>query len=153
VNPLWDYFWPIFASGIVVGILTGWLMRRPFRMRSRDRLMGDRHPVRGSRRSKKLYILGGAAVSVISAIIWSGPIGAADRLTAKVETAARAELRRLEMAPVSARFERDPLRRRLVLSGPADDFQQSELVRIMDDMPGVSGVRWSTPPNPSTGAR
>ena len=33
------------------------------------------------------------------------------------------------MPMVTARLERGPLRRRLVLAGPADDFQQRELIR------------------------
>ena len=61
--------------------------------------------------------------------------------------AARAELEHQEMTGVTARLERSPLRRRLLLSGPADDFQQRELVRIMDQIPGVSGVRWISPPS------
>jgi len=99
-----------------------------------------------------ILALGVAAVLAETAI-WHGPMGAADRLTAKVETTARAELGHLEMAPVSARLERGPLRRRLVMAGPADDFQHSELIRIMDEIPGVSGVRWATPPQTSGGAR
>jgi hypothetical protein len=47
------------------------------------------------------------------------------------------------MAGVSARLERGPLRRRLVLTGPADDFQRAELVRILDEVPGVAEVRWA----------
>jgi hypothetical protein len=31
----------------------------------------------------------------------------------------------------------------LVLSGPADDFQQRELVRTMETLPGVSSATWS----------
>ena len=38
------------------------------------------------------------------------------------------------------------MRRRLVLSGPADDFQRAQLVQILDDIRGVAGVRWATPP-------
>ena len=34
------------------------------------------------------------------------------------------------------------LARRLILSGPADEFQRQELVRILDDIPGVLEVRW-----------
>jgi hypothetical protein len=30
----------------------------------------------------------------------------------------------------------------MILSGPADDFQRAELVRILDDIPGVLEVRW-----------
>ena len=88
----------------------------------------------------------GIAAVVAETALWHGPLGAGDRLSAKIEQTARAELRRLEMFGVSARLERSPLRRRMLLSGPADDFQQRELVRIIDELPGVSGVRWTTPP-------
>jgi len=47
------------------------------------------------------------------------------------------------MTQVQGHLERSPIKRTLVLSGPADDFQRSELVRIMDDVPGVASVRWS----------
>lgn len=89
----------------------------------------------------------GIAATIAETVIWHWPMGAADRLAAKVERASRAALVHLEMPMVTARLERSPLRRRLVLSGPADDFQQRELVRIMDEIPGVSGVRWATPPS------
>jgi hypothetical protein len=39
-------------------------------------------------------------------------------------------------------MQRDPLSRRLILSGPADDFQREELVRRLDHIPGVLDVRW-----------
>jgi hypothetical protein len=31
----------------------------------------------------------------------------------------------------------------VLLSGPADDFQRSELVRIIGEVPGVSTATWS----------
>jgi hypothetical protein len=43
---------------------------------------------------------------------------------------------------VQAKLQRGPLSRRLILSGPADDFQRSELLRILDETPGVLDVRW-----------
>ncbi len=43
---------------------------------------------------------------------------------------------------VQAHLQRRPLARRLILSGPADDFQRSELVRLLDETPGVLEVRW-----------
>ena len=92
-----------------------------------------------------IIALGTAAV-IAETALWHGPLGAADRLSGKIERAARAELRRLEMPMVTARLERSPLRRRLLLSGAADDFQQRELVRIMDEIPGVAGVRWTNRP-------
>lgn len=93
-----------------------------------------------------ILALGIAAVLAETAL-WHGPLGAGDRLSGKIERTARAGLQHLEMSMVTAKLERSPLRRRIVLSGPADDFQQDELVRIMGEIPGVSGVRWATPPS------
>jgi hypothetical protein len=95
-----------------------------------------------------IIALGVAAVLAETAL-WHGPLGAGDRLASKIETRARATLNHLEMTNVSARLERSPLRRRLVLSGPADDFQRAQLVQILDGIPGVVGVRWASPPKPS----
>ena len=73
---------------------------------------------------------------------YHGPLGTGERLASKVEQRARAELVRQEMGMISARLERQPLRRTLLLSGPADDFQRGELVRIMASIPGVGEARW-----------
>lgn len=74
--------------------------------------------------------------------LWHGPLGAADRLAAQIEAQSRSTLDYFEMPRVSARLQRGPLTRRLILSGPADDFQRGELVRIMDAQPGVGEVAW-----------
>ena len=96
----------------------------------------------------------GLAASLVETAIWHGPLGAADRVAAKIEMAARRVLDRLEMTKVGVRLERGPLRRRLVLSGPADDFQRAQLVQILDDIPGVADVRWANPPRlPSEGTK
>ena len=84
----------------------------------------------------------GIAAALALGWLYHGPLGTGDRLAAGIEAQARAELVRDEMAMVSARLERHPLRRSLVLSGPADDFQRGELVRIMSGIPGVGEVRW-----------
>ncbi|MBA3510498.1 hypothetical protein [Sphingomonas sp.] len=97
--------------------------------------------------NRNLILALGVAAVLAETALWHGPLGAGDELSAKIETAVRAELKRQEMGAVSARLERQPLRRQLVLSGPADDFQQRELVRILDAIPGVSSVHWATPPS------
>ena len=153
MNPLWDYFWPIFAAGIVIGAVAGHLAFRQLRIAGRDRLAGEAKLIHEWRRTRKIYFGGGAVVALAAAAFWSGPLGSGDRLTSRIETAARATLDHLEMTQVSARLERNPLRRRLILSGPADEFQRAQLVQILDDIHGVAGVRWSTAPNPSAGAK
>ena len=95
-----------------------------------------------------LLPLGIAAVLAETALV-HGPLGAGERFVARREAAIHAYLVRQELPLVRARFERDPLRRQIILSGPADDFQQSELVRIVGEAPGVAAVRWTNPRSPS----
>lgn len=74
--------------------------------------------------------------------LWHAPLGAGERLAARVESAARAQLDHDEMFRVQARLEREPLSRRLILSGPADDFQRGEIKRRMEKLSGVGEARW-----------
>ena len=90
---------------------------------------------------RSILLIGIAAVLGITAL-WHGPLGAGDRLAARAETIARRTLDYYELPMIQAHMQRDPLARRLVLSGPADEFQRQELVRILDDIPGVLEVRW-----------
>lgn len=84
-----------------------------------------------------------AILAVVSLTwLWHGPMGAGGRLAARIEAQARSTLDYWEMPRVTARLQRGPLSRRLILSGPADDFQRRELVRIMDLVPGVGEVAW-----------
>ena len=122
MNTLWTYFWPILCSGLLAGGMGG--------------LFGFRRQRRGP-----LIIAG--LVALAAAAAWHGPLGAADRFTSKIERQARQALDYYEMTKVTAHLHRGPLSRRLILSGPADDFQSSELVRLLSQLPGVSSVRWS----------
>ncbi len=95
----------------------------------------------------------GIASTLGATAIYHGPAGAGDRLATAIEKIARAELDRQEMVQVNAKLQRNPLRRTLVLSGPADDFQRSELVRIMGALPGVDAVGWDAAWLPAEDAR
>lgn len=75
--------------------------------------------------------------------LWHGPLGTGDRLAQTIEADARAQLDRDEMTQVQARVERRPLSRRVILSGPADDFQRREIKRRMEALPGVAEAVWS----------
>ena len=120
---LWSYLWPAFAAALVVGLIAG--------------IVAFRRP-----RHNRVRAIGlGLAVGL--AVLWHGPLGGADRLAAKIESDARLTLDNYEMWKVEAHLQRGPLTRRLLLSGPADDFQSSELVRIMGSLSGVSSARWS----------
>jgi len=91
--------------------------------------------------SRTITIIGLAATVGFTAL-WHGPLGAGDRMAAYVESQARRTLDYYELPMIQARLQRGPLSRRLVLSGPADDFQRAELIRILDETPGVLEVRW-----------
>jgi hypothetical protein len=147
---LWNYYWPIIALGVVIGAVTGTILYNRLVVNARDRLAGRETAIDDKQRKRRNIFLAGLAATLGLAALWHGPLGAGDRLSQRIESAARAELKHQEMLGVRARLERSPLRRRIVLSGPADDFQQSELVRIMDEMPAVSGARWASPPAVST---
>ena len=125
MNALWTYFWPAFAAGLVIGADRR-LVRIPAARPARE----------GARRS-------GSRRAIAAAALWHGPLGAADRFTARVERGARQALDYYEMTKVSAHLHRAPLTRTLILAGPADDFQTSELARLLAQLPGVSSARWT----------
>lgn len=124
MNALWSYFWPLFALSLLVGTIAGIIAWRP-----------------GARRLRLLAA--GALAMLVAAFVWHGPLGGADRLAASVERIARQTLTYYEMPQVQARLQRGPLARKLLLSGPADDFQRREIVRILRQIPGVSAASWS----------
>ena len=84
----------------------------------------------------------GVAATLAFGALWHGPLGAADRFATRADKIARATLDYYELPGVSAHLERHPYARRMILSGPADSFQRSELLRIMNQVPGVDDVRW-----------
>jgi hypothetical protein len=89
-----------------------------------------------------MIFLVGVGATLAFGALWHGPLGAGDRLATRAEKIARATLEYYEMPLVVAKLERHPLKRRIILSGPADPFQRSELERIMGQVPGVNAVRW-----------
>jgi hypothetical protein len=92
--------------------------------------------------NRRAILLIGLTACIGFTALWHGPLGAGDRLADRAETAARRQLDRDEMFLVQARMQRGPLARRLVVSGPADDFQRAEIIRRLDETPGVLEVRW-----------
>ena len=123
MNALWSFFGLPFGAGLVIGVIGGGIAFR--------------------RRRRNLLLLAAFALSVWVAAFWTGPVGGGDRFVARVEHDARLTLDNYEMTKVTAHLHRAPLTRRLLLAGPADDFQSSELVRIMGSIPGVSSARWT----------
>ena len=92
--------------------------------------------------NRALIFTAGVAATLGFAAVWHGPLGAGDRLAARAEKVARDTFVKYERPMNTARLERGPLARRMILSGPADDFQRTEMARIMALVPGVNEVRW-----------
>jgi hypothetical protein len=143
MNAFWSYFWPAFGLGAIFGILAGSLAFRVRIVREPDR---PHEPTLIARPRRKRYFLlaGGVVGSLVASALWHGPAGAADRLSAKIEQDARLTLVNYE-APegMTARIHHGPLTRQLMLSGPGNDFQRGEAVRLLDQIPGVSEASWT----------
>ncbi|HEX6783947.1 MAG TPA: hypothetical protein VF098_04745 [Sphingomicrobium sp.] len=125
MNAFWSYFWPCFGFGLIVGIVAGRFAWR-----------------RRSRRNSALAL--GVAFALGLAALWHGPLGGSDRFAAKVELSIHDMLVHYEMTQVTAHLHRGPLTRRVMLSGPADDFQRQGLIEYLDQLPGVEDATWST---------
>jgi hypothetical protein len=125
VTALWVYFWPALGAGLVVGIIAG--------------AIGFRR-----RRRRNAALAMGVVASVALAALWHGPLGGGDRFSSEVERGVQRTLVYYEMTQVTAHLHHRPLTRRVLLSGRADDFQRGELVRLIDQVPGVSSTTWSS---------
>lgn len=125
MNALWSYFLPALGAGLIAGVLTGSIAFR--------------------RRSGRVLVLGtGVAASILLAALWHGPLGGADRFDARVEGDIQKILTYFEMTRVKGHLHHNPLTRRVLLSGPADDFQRQGLAGYMNQIPGVSDTSWSS---------
>ena len=89
-----------------------------------------------------ILLAGIGAVGIVT-WLWHAPLGTGERFAAGVDGRARVMLDNYEMVHVQARMERTPLTRQVVLSGPADDFQRSEIERLVEAQPGVADATWS----------
>lgn len=124
---LWDLYWPAIVAALVIGVIAGTFAYR-------------REP---PRKRTYLALAAGLAATLAAMALWHGPAGAAERFRTTVTAAARVTLEYYEMAPVQVRLGSGAVGRTAILSGPADDFQRGELVRIMSGLPGVTGARWT----------
>lgn len=122
MSPLIAYFWPCAAAGAVMGAVTFTYVYR--------RKLVDR--------PKWTAITSGLGLAWIGTALWSGPLGGAEKFIRTVERMAGEALQYYEMTQVHASLGRAPLTRQLLLSGPADDLQRSEMVRLFSQIPGVS---------------
>ena len=124
MNAFWTYFWPPLGAGLIVGVIAGDIAYR-------------------GRFGRALVLAAGVAISLALAALWHWPLGAADHFTREVEQTVRRAMIYNEIPEVSGHLHRDPLTRRVLLSGPADDFQRGQLVEIINQVPGVESVSWT----------
>lgn len=95
----------------------------------------------------RLVLLLGIALVVAVSALWHGPLGnGAARFVYQAEELTRRNLDYYEVGSITPFLEREPLTRRLWLTGEADDFQQAELKRIFMDIPGIGDVQWANAP-------
>lgn len=85
----------------------------------------------------------GVAATLAATLLWHGPSGAGARLGKTIDHEVRTMLDHYEMQQVGARIQHDPLTRRVVLDGPADDFQRAEIKRMSETLPGVATAHWA----------
>ena len=132
MNPLWNYLWPVFSLGLSS---SGVSVRLP------SRLVLEGEALRPGSAQRRVAFAAGAVLS-IAGCLWQGrsaaPIASRRPLNGAFTTSVDNEMTR-----VTAKLHHDPLTRDVLLSGPADDFQRSELVRLIDRIPGVGSARWS----------
>jgi hypothetical protein len=90
----------------------------------------------------------GLAAALAAGWISHGPLGRGEAFIDHLEARAERRLKAANIPNVTVRMEREPLRRRAVLSGHADRFQREGLGsypgindRILD-LPGISDLRW-----------
>jgi hypothetical protein len=138
MNVFWAYFWPVFGAGLTIGVATGLTAFRAPRAKPKDRQAA----IERWQRRRRIVLLCGVVLALAAAGLWHGPLGAANRLGAHLERDARLTLDSYEMTEVRAQIHHGPFTRQLVLSGRANDFQQRELVRTMETLPGVSSATW-----------
>lgn len=124
MSAFWAYFWPPLGAGLVVGVIAG-----DFGFRGRW--------------NRALCLSLGFVAAILLAAAWHGPLGGADEFSTTVEHTIRQALVYNEIPEVNGKLNRDPLSRRVLLSGPADDFQRSELIKLMNKVPGVESASWS----------
>jgi hypothetical protein len=142
MTAFWDYLWPVLFAGFVFGIVAGVVgFRWPRAVLNKK---AEPAPPEERRRKCRRALGAGVIACGVAVALWHGPMGGADRFSTRVEHNVRSALDYLEMKQVSGRLHRSPLSRQLFLSGPADDFQRSELVRYMDQVPGVRATSWES---------
>lgn len=89
--------------------------------------------------------LASGALATILLAIGSHQLGTGEALLRTLEGEARTALDRQDMGEIMVAFERDPMRRVALLSGPADMTTRAAALRTVADLPGILTARWVEP--------
>jgi hypothetical protein len=92
-------------------------------------------------RIAKLLI--GVAAALLAGWVFHGPIGRGEAFASRLEARARAVVTEAELPEIRARIDRAPLARRILMSGPADEFQregQGYFPGLNDRILGLGGI-------------
>ena len=93
-------------------------------------------------------LLIGAAAALTAGWISHGPLGRGEAFVAGLEAAANAQVAEAELPGVTARFSREPLSRKAILTGSANDFQREGMGLLpgindrIRGIAGISGIEW-----------
>ena len=82
MNPLWNYLWPVFSLGLILGVLGGMIGFRLPKSAGPDE--GARLTPK-LRRKRRVAFAAGVVLSIAAACLWHGPLGGADRFSTPIE--------------------------------------------------------------------
>ena len=97
-------------------------------------------------------LLTGVAAVLLLGWLHHAPLGNGEAEAERLESRARTVVAATELRNIDMHIERDPIARRAILSGPADDFQRNGmgsfkgLTQRVDDVPGIRQVHWADEP-------
>jgi hypothetical protein len=99
--------------------------------------------------SKPLKFLIGLAVALAAGWISHGPLGQGAVFVDRMDGDLQAVVASVNLPGVTARMQRDPLARKAILSGPADQFQRDGMGSLpgIDErvlsIPGMGRIEWT----------
>lgn len=95
----------------------------------------------------------GLAAALLMGWLWHGPAGQGEKLIGRLEAQVKEAVAVSQLPGASVRLERDPLSRKAILSGPANDLQREGLGSqwgakdYARAITGIASVRWDDEPD------